>query len=176
MSNKFSAKIKVINGNPYVEVPENILRQIFEDAKSDKSPIPVKGTINEAEYIQTLVRYQGEWRLYVNMIMLRAGNIGFKMGDILKVVGKEGEFTIEYDPKSRELPHNPKLKIALDKDQKAKEEYEALSPYRKKEINKYLSFMKSEEKLELNITRIIKHLRGEETDAFYPLMHRKKKE
>lgn len=176
MSYKFSAKIKIINGNPYVDVPEEILKKIFKAAKRFKGPIPVKGTINGADYIQTLMRYEGEWRLYVNMIMLKAADIKFPTGKILDVVGKMVDMTVEYDSKSRDLDMNPKLQNQLDKDSKAKNAYEALAPYRKFEILRYLSFLKTEESTDLNIGRIIKHLRGEETDALYPLMHRKKKD
>ena len=108
------------------------------------------------------------------MIMLKDAGIMFPLGNILKVVGTKVEISVEYDPRSRELPINRKLVIALNNDKQAQEAYEALAPYRKHEINRYLSFIKTKEKLELNVNRIIKHLKGEETDALYPLMHRKK--
>jgi uncharacterized protein YdeI (YjbR/CyaY-like superfamily) len=67
------------------------------------------------------------------------------------------------------------LKKAFLKNKKAKQTYDALQPSRKKEINRYLGFMKTEASLERNVEKIILHLLGKETDTLYPLMHRKKK-
>ena len=58
--NEFSTKIKIINGNPYVEVPKDILEQIFKVSGKVKDKIPIKGKINSANYIQTLVMYEGD--------------------------------------------------------------------------------------------------------------------
>jgi hypothetical protein len=173
----FKTNIDIIIGNPFVFVPEEILQKIFKEFGKDKGAIPVKGTVNGAPYKQTLMKYDGEWRLYINIIMLKAGGYKFPStaGGINEAVGKEIEVEIEADHESRELPMNKKLKEALDKDPKALDAYNNLSPSRKHEILRYLGFLKSEETIELNIGRIIKHLRGEETDALYPLMHRKKK-
>lgn len=173
---KYSTAVKIINGNPYVEVPEKLLQGIFEQAGRDKQPIPVKGKLNGANFVQTLMRYEGDWRLYLNGVMLKAAEIMFKSGDIASVVGKEVEIEVGYDNKSRELEMHPKLQSALDKDNKASKAYEGLSPSRKHEILRYLSFLKTEEKVDLNIKRILQHLRGEESDALYPLMHRKRGE
>lgn len=171
---KYSAKINIVNGNPYVEVPQKVLETIFKAFGKDKGQIPVRGKIDGADFTQTLVRYEGDWKLYVNMIMMKAAGIEFKMREMPKLVGKEVTIEVEYDPVSRELPLNKDLKKALDKDSKAKNAYDELAPYRKHEINRYLSFLKTQEKTDLNIFRILQHLRGEESDALYPLMHRKK--
>src|SRR5690606_41266848 len=61
----------IIGVNPFVFVPEDILKAIFEQAGKDKGPIPIKGLVNGKPYTQTLVKYSGEWRLYINMIMLK---------------------------------------------------------------------------------------------------------
>jgi len=172
--NSFSQKISIIIGNPYVRPPDKVLNSIFKQAGKSKGPIPVRGTINGAEFIQTLVKYQGDWRLYVNMIMLKAAGIKFPPSNISSVVGTKVKIEVEFDPSSREFPLNPKLGKALEKSKKAKQAYEALAPYRKKEINRYLGFMKSKESVDKNVGKIILHLLGKETDTLYPLMHRKK--
>jgi len=66
----FSALLNIIGINPYVSVSEEILNAIFIDANKHKGPIPICGTINDKPYLQTLVKYSGEWRLYINTIML----------------------------------------------------------------------------------------------------------
>ena len=46
-------------------MPPQILTRIFADAKKDKGQIPVCGAVNRKHYIQTLLRYKGDWRLYI---------------------------------------------------------------------------------------------------------------
>ena len=172
--NSFSQKISIINGNPYVRPPDAVLNSIFKQGGKEKGPIPVKGRMNGAEFIQTLVKYQGDWRLYVNMIMLKAAGIKFPPSGISSVVGIKVNIEVEFDPMPRDFPLHDKLKKALKKNKKAENAYNELAPYRKKEINRYLGFMKSEASVDRNVAKIILHLLGKETDALYPLMHRKK--
>ncbi len=68
----FSAKIDIIGINPFVFVPGAILDGLFMKANKRKGHIPIRGTINGNAYKQTLVKYSGAWRLYVNTTMLRA--------------------------------------------------------------------------------------------------------
>lgn len=70
MKYAFKAEIKIIGINPYVLVPGPILQKIFKQAGRDKGPIPIKGTINKKPYRQTLVKYSGAWRLYINTTMI----------------------------------------------------------------------------------------------------------
>jgi len=62
----FTAEVLIIGINPYVGLPENVLNALFEQADKSKSPIPVRGTLNGKRFVQTLVKYQGAWRLYSN--------------------------------------------------------------------------------------------------------------
>ena len=57
---------------------------------------------------------------------------------------------------------------------KANAEFEKLSPGRKKEILRYLGFLKSEEALMRNIDRVVKYLRGETTETLHALMRKPK--
>ncbi len=171
---QFSDTIHIINGNPYITPPEDILQTIFKQAGKNKGTIPVHGTMNGAEFIQTLVRYDGDWRLYINGIMLRAAGIKFVDGNILAVVGTSVKIELAFDARSRQFPMHPDLEKALKNDAKASIAYEALAPYRKHEILRYLSFMKTRESTDKNITRILAHLRGEKVDKLHALMHTKK--
>ena len=47
----------------------------------------------------------------------------------------------------------------------AKEAFEKLPPYRKKEINRYIGNLKNEETIQKNIERTIKYLTGEEVQG-----------
>jgi hypothetical protein len=172
----FSATVEIIIGNPHVALPMKVLDQIFKQSGRNKGPIPVKGILNGIPYKQTLVRYDGDWRLYLNGIMLKQSGVWGKSEKIISVVGKKVKIHVEYDGEPREISMDKSMASALSKDKIASEAFNNLAPYRKHEIMRYLGFLKTETAINKNVERIIKHLRGEETDALYPLMHRKKVE
>jgi Bacteriocin-protection, YdeI or OmpD-Associated/Domain of unknown function (DUF1905) len=149
----FSAKICKIGINPYVLLPKEILKYLFVQAGKEKGHIPVRIIINKQQFDQTLVKYSGKWRLYLNTPMRKVSQ---------KDVGDLIDIAIEYDPKDRSVPVHPKFEVALEKNKKAKENFERLSPYRQKEISRYLNNLKTEETLRKNITRAINFLRGKE--------------
>ncbi|MFT4016771.1 MAG: YdeI/OmpD-associated family protein [Agriterribacter sp.] len=153
MSKKFSAVIEIIGINPFVFVPGKILDALFTSSGKNKGPIPVKGTINNLPYKQTLVKYAGHWRLYINTVMLK---------DSPKHTGKKIAITIEHDPEDRSVPFHPKLSAALDNNKKAKKIYESLSPSLQKEINRYIAGLKTAESISKNVDRAIGFLLGRE--------------
>lgn len=147
----FKATIEIIGVNPYVLLPQSILKNIFISAKKDKGPIPVCGTIDGHKYTQTLVKYSGHWRLYINAPMLKAAK---------KKVGDRVQLEIAFDPKERKVPFHPKLKKALQENKEAERVFNKLSPSRQKEIVRYISFLKTEESVDRNVARAIKFLTG----------------
>ncbi|MCB0649154.1 MAG: DUF1905 domain-containing protein [Saprospiraceae bacterium] len=149
----FTAEIEIIGINPFVFVPGDILQEIFELSGKNKGPIPVKGTINNMVYTQTLVKYSGEWRLYINTVMLKNSP---------KRIGETVELTITYDPESREIEAPENFVKALNSNQEAKVVFEQMSPSKQMEIVRYLSRLKSEEVRNKNIERAIKFLLGKE--------------
>ncbi len=151
--NSFNAKIQIIGVNPYVLLPAAILKNVFKEAGKEKGAIPVRGKLNDHQYIQTLVKYSGKWRLYLNGHMRKAA--GIDVGDIAKV-------TIEFDPRERIIEMHPKLKAAFTKNKKAKEVFDKLSPSRQKEIVRYIGSLKTEESVDKNIIRALKFLTGKE--------------
>jgi len=148
---EYKARIFIIGVNPYVLIPAPILKAIFKQANKGKGTIPVRGKLDGHAYIQTLVKYSGKWRLYLNTPMRKAAKKD--VGDIINV-------EIEYDPVERVIPVHPKFLKALKANKKAKENFEKLSPSRQKEIVRYISFLKSQEALERNIIRAIGFLSG----------------
>jgi uncharacterized protein YdeI (YjbR/CyaY-like superfamily) len=162
----FSARIYIISKiNPVVDVPDGVLHAIFEQAGRSKGPIPVRGKLNGAEFIQTLIKYEGAWRLYLNGLMRNAA--GIDTGDMADV-------EIEFDPRPREEPVPGKFTEALEADAPANAEFDRLSPSRKKEILRYLNSMKTEESLVRNIEKIIRHLTDTPTDTLHALMRKEK--
>ena len=150
---KFKAKLEIIVGNPFVFIPSKILDNIFQQANKNKGAIPVRGKINEKEYQQTLVRYSGDWRLYINLKMLKKSPK--RIGEIIDV-------EIEFDPSDRTIAPHPKFINALADNKKAKEVFEKLSPSRQKEIVRYISNLKTEKSVDKNVKRAINFLLGKE--------------
>jgi Uncharacterized protein conserved in bacteria len=152
----FSAKIFIIGVNPYVLLPNTVLQSLFKQAGKDRGAIPVRGTLNGNAFAQTLVKYSGKWRLYLNTPMRKAA--GIDVGDIANV-------KIEYDPEPRIVPMHPKLQQAFSKNKTAKSAFEALTPSRQKEILRYIGFLKSEESVKANVEKVINNLSGKERFA-----------
>src|SRR6188768_4328862 len=100
----FSAKIQIIGVNPYVLLPASLLKYIFQKAGKDKGAIPVQLKIGDKDFIQNLVKYSGQWRLYLNGLMRKAAG---------RDVGDKIEIQIDFDPKPRITPTHPKLKMAF---------------------------------------------------------------
>lgn len=149
----FKAEIFIIGVNPYVLLPQTLLQTIMQKAAKEKGPIAVRISINETDFTQTLVKYAGEWRLYLNTPMRKAAG---------KDVGDKITIAIEYDPSERSTPLHPKLQKALEENGAAKEKFESLPPSRQKEIARYINNLKSEESVDRNIERAIRFLLGRE--------------
>lgn len=150
---EFKAKIETIGVNPYVLLPVRVLKVIFKDAGKDRGKIPVKMKIEGHEFSQTLIRYSGEWRLYLNTPMRDAADKG---------VGDQARFAIEHDPIPRSVPMPAKLKKALGENPGAKKTFDSLRPSRQKEIMRYIAKLKSDEAVEKNVVRAINFLSGKD--------------
>ena len=148
---EFTAQLEIIGINPFVFIPEQILNDIFVEAGQGKGNIPVRGTVNERPFIQTLLKYNGEWRLYINMKMLP--NSPKRIGEIISI-------KIAYDSSDRTIEIHPKLKEALESDPEAKTIFDSLRPSMQKEIIRYISFLKSDKSIEKNINLALGFLKG----------------
>jgi Bacteriocin-protection, YdeI or OmpD-Associated/Domain of unknown function (DUF1905) len=150
---EFKATIKIIGVNPYVLLPKGVLNHIFKESGKDHGKIPVKLKIEGHDFIQTLIKYSGHWRLYLNTPMRKAAQ---------KKVGESANFSIGYDPAPRIILMPEKFKQALRKNRIAKKTFDNLSPSRQKEITRYIANLKSEESVLRNIARAIGFLLGKE--------------
>jgi hypothetical protein len=150
---KFSAEIKIIGVNPFVYLPVKVLKSVFTQAGKDNGKIPVKIKIEGHQFIQTLIKYSGHWRLYLNTPMRKAAK---------KQVGDKATFEIEYDPIKREILPHPKFTKALKANKEAKKIFDKLRPSLQLEIVRYLSFLKTEESVDRNVKRAINFLLGKE--------------
>ncbi|WP_025142632.1 YdeI/OmpD-associated family protein [Pedobacter jeongneungensis] len=149
----FKAEIKIIGINPFVFIPEEALNYIFHQSGKDKGQLPVKMKIDGYEFKQTLVKYAGDWRLYLNTPMRKAA--GKDIGDI-------ATFEIEFDTEERTISINPKLVQALAENKQAKDVFDGLAPYLQKEIIRYIANLKTEESIDHNVKKAIQFLLGKE--------------
>lgn len=149
----FNAQLDIIGINPFVFVPEPILNNLFREFGKDKGPIPVKGTINGKAYQQTLVKFAGEWRLYINTKMLPKSP---------EKIGERIEASIELDFSDRTIHPHPKLVQALKDNPEANTVFESLVPSLQNEIVRYITNLKTEASVEKNVLKAINFLLGKE--------------
>jgi AAA+ ATPase superfamily predicted ATPase len=152
-SRSFRAVIEIIGINPFVFLPEDVLEQVFIQANKSKGKIPVKMWIEGHEFPQTLIRYSGHWRLYLNGSMREAAN---------KEVGNEASFEIAFNPVKSEIPVHPRLKNALKANKAAMKVFETLSPSLRLEIVRYIANLKTTASVDRNVQRAINFLLGKE--------------
>lgn len=148
---RFIAELEIIDGNPFVSLPQSALDDLFEAAGRSKGPIPVKGTVNAKPYQQTVVKFRAAWRLYVNMQML---------DDSPRRIGETIEVTVGFDRSDRTILPHPKLVAMLDASPMAKEIFDGLAPSRQAEIVRYIDGLKTDESIDRNVARARDFLLG----------------
>ena len=153
MSHEFKAKLELLGINPFVFVPDSILNNIFKKSGKNKGNIPIKGTVNLLPYQQTLVRYKGDWRLYINLRMLK--NSPKRIGEIIDI-------SIDFDSSDRDIQPHKLLVFAFSKNIEAKLIFDSLSKSKQQEIFRYISRLKTEESIKKNVKRAINFLNGKE--------------
>ncbi len=151
MIHKFTADIKIIGINPYVTVPPGILEAVFKKAGKDKGPIPVHGKLNRQPYKQNLMKYLGEWRLYVNTTMLKNSP---------KRIGETVTITIAFDKADRSIAPHPALVKALRANKRAKAVFDSLRPSLQHEVVRYIAALKTQGSVDRNIIKAIDFLLG----------------
>lgn len=165
MSKPFKAKIEIIGINPFVFIPDKILKDIFLAAGKDKGPIPVEATLNGESFRQNLVKYAGHWRLYLNTPVRKKTGLD---------VEDTGTFTIKFDPTPRTEKMPPSLAQALKNSKLARTTFKSLAPSRQKELKRYLNGLKGQAAIERNTTYIMQFLMGEKPQGLHALLRVKK--
>jgi len=153
----FKAKIYKVGINAVVDVPEAVSGKM----EPEKGYIRIKGTINGFDFATTLVPVKDNpYRLFVNIPILKGGNTA---------LGNEAQFSIEqnFEAKENDYPMVPALAKQL-KSKKLTDAFEALTPSRRKDILKYLNYLKTEETLQKNIDKVIKQLEDKSGNVRVP--------
>jgi hypothetical protein len=141
----FSAIIRKIGINPYVQIPARVSRYFGK-----RGHVSVKGTLNGFPIRTTLVPIgNGRHRLYVNWDMRKRAEVD---------VGDRVDWVLEIDTEPRVFPMLKEFEQALEQNKKAKVVFDRLPPSHKKEILAYLNWVKKLETLERNIGKIIDYL------------------
>lgn len=169
----FSALIKIIGVNPYVIVPKGV-SDAFGVRGHVRVLMKVAGlTHAHFKKLQTMTEHAlkgggylapGGWFranlvptgkgghiLYLNAWMRNAARAD---------VGDRVQVTLKADPKPYVHPMHPLFRAALAKNKGAKKFWEAQSPSFKKEVLRYINFLKSPETVERNVKRMITRLKA----------------
>lgn len=149
----FTGRVGKLDINPYVQIPDDILQNLQQEAGKAKALLPVRGTLQGKPFLANVVRYGGLWRLYLNTEMRKAANVE---------VGDDVTIEIQFDGNTRTVPMPPQFSLALSKDKQAKEAFENLAPSRQREILRYLNSLKQPATLARNIEKVIGFLQGEQ--------------
>ena len=144
---KFNARIYKSGINFVVDVPEIITSKL----KVVKGFIKIKGTVNGFPFHKSLVPVKNAaHRLFVNMATLKGAKT--KLGDVAKFVLEE-----DFEDVEKQYPMPPVLETLL-KEKDLETQFESLSPYRRKEILKYLNTVKAPQTLDKHIKSVIYQL------------------
>lgn len=148
MKKKFKAKIYKTGINWCVDVP----LEVSKDMPVENGYIRIKGQINDYDFSKSLVPVKnGPYRLFVNGIMMKGGKTA---------LGEFAEFSIEPDQRKELEADYPVPPVLTEKliEHQLLEDFNALSPYRRKEILKYLNTVKTEDTFQKNMAKLIHQL------------------
>jgi hypothetical protein len=157
MKHTFKAKIYKTGINCCVDVPTEITKLLT----AEKGRISIKGKINGFGFTKTLMPVKNKpHRLFVNQTMMKGGKTA---------LGQFATFEIQQDTKKiiKEYP-KPLILIEQLKMHQLTTEFDSLTASRKKEILKYLNYIKTEETLLKNIDKLITQLKKKEKEIRIP--------
>lgn len=157
MGYQFTAKIYKIGINWAVDVPPEISAQM----QTEKGYIRIKGQLNGFDFIQTLVPVKnGPYRLFVNLIMMKGGKTA--LGEIAAFTIAQNHTIVEQIYPMPEILADELTKHQLH------DQFNLLSAARRKDVFKYLSYLKTEETIKKNIDKLIIQLHNKDKNARIP--------
>lgn len=154
---RFKASIYKVGINWCVDVPT----RISDELEKEKGYIRITGLINQFKFMTNLVPVKNApYRLFVNGLMMKGGNTA--LGEIASFSITQNETKIEHD-----YPFPVLLKKSLAKTGLTPQ-FSVLSPTRKKDILKYLFYLKTEKTCLTNIEKVITQLKNKEKNIRIP--------
>jgi bacteriocin resistance YdeI/OmpD-like protein/uncharacterized protein DUF1905 len=153
---KFRAIMRIRGVNPYLLVSAARAKSI---KAGWRKPMPVLVRINGKPdrpwAINMMPAGNGSFYLYLHGVVRKASGTG---------VGDRVEAEVEFDGEYRGGPQHPMpapLRRALAEAPQARENWNALTPSRKKEVLRYLAHLKSPAARARNLARVTRMLSGE---------------
>jgi len=153
----FKAKIYKTGINWCVDVPDEVSEQMTKI----RGKINIKGKINGFDFIKTLMPVKNsEHRLFVNQAMMKGGKTALEQVATFEITQNDEKIIKKY-------PLPKQLKTEL-KQHNLTEEFGKLTEARKRDILKYLSYIKTAETLQKNIDKLITQLEAKEKNVRIP--------
>jgi len=144
---RFTQTISIAGINPYVTVPMKISKSFGK-----KGFIPIKMKANGHPFLANLVPVgAGRHRLYLHGVMRKKAKA--QAGDRITI-------ELVHDPRPRVEPLFKPLGKVLKTSVLALRNWKNLNPSRRKEVNRYLNRLKSDEAVKRNLVRVMKYLEG----------------
>lgn len=157
MKFSFQAQIYLTGINWAVDVPDEITTQL----QKQKGYIKIKGQINGFAFTQTLVPVKNApFRLFVNLIMMKGGKTA---------LGEVAAFEIEQDTTEEEKRYPiPVLLTNALQEHDVEEAFNNLTAARKKDILKYLYYVKTDATMQKNTDKLISQLKNKDKNVRVP--------
>ena len=157
MKHTFKAKIYQTGINWGVDVPT----EITELLTAEKGRINIKGQINGFDFTKTLMPVKNSMhRLFVNQAMMKGGKTALGQVAVFKIE-QGNEKTVKEYP-------TPLILTEQLKKYQLTTAFDNLTTSRKKDILKYLNYVKTEETLLKNIDKLITQLKNKEKNIRIP--------
>ena len=142
----FSATIVKLGINACLNVPEKIVKSLLAAAEKKSAPVQVKCILNGVDFDANIVRYSGDWRLYLNLVTRRAA--GCDIGDRVKI-------HLAYDPSMRMPPMPEPFRQALRGNPDLQKAWRLRPSAKRREILLSLNVKKSDAQLARGIAETI---------------------
>lgn len=157
MTYRFKAKIYKIGINWAVDTPKSITDRLTPK----KGYISIKGEINDFNFIQTLVPVKNApYRLFVNRLMMKGGKTA--LGETATFVIGQNHTLVEEIYPMPEILANALTKHLLH------DQFNTLSAARRKDVFKYLNYLKNAQTIQKNIDKLIVQLHNKDKNARIP--------
>jgi Domain of unknown function (DUF1905) len=145
----FSATIHKLGINPVVDVPEKIVDALLCEAGKKSAPVQVTCNMNGVAFDANIVRYAGDWRLYLNTPVRKSA--GKDVGDTVKI-------TLAYDPSVRMPPMPEAFRQALKDNADAQKAWRLRPTPKRREILEALDKKTNSAELARGIAETIEKL------------------
>ncbi len=145
----FTATIHKLGINPCVDVPKEIVTALLLAAKKKNAPVQVKCELLGTLFDANIVRYAGNWRLYLNTPVRKSSQ---------RDVGDTVEIMLHYDPTIRMPPMPQAFRQALKDDTEALRLWRLRPSAKRYEMLQYLNGKTNDAALAASIIEVIERL------------------